>query len=123
LVAVDVVGGRVADQQDRDAGAVEDGRGVLVVRGEHRPPLAALLGRQQVTGADPLAGRYVVQGCGHRRLLPPRGRRARSPGHRRSSHLTPCRLQPPVEDVTPRLPYRTVDADLSDGGGTWARRG
>ena len=53
LVAEDVVGGRVADQQHRDAGLVEDRGGVLVVQVSIGPPLAALLGGDQVAGADP----------------------------------------------------------------------
>ncbi len=54
LVAVDVVRGGVADEQHRDAGLVEGGRGVHVVGGEHRPLLAALLHLAQVVGAHPL---------------------------------------------------------------------
>src|SRR6266545_1067396 len=73
LVAVHVVGGRVADQQHRDPGAVEDAGGVLVVAGEHRPLLAAFLGGEQVTGAYPSGCRASVQrghlGLGHHRLL------------------------------------------------------
>jgi hypothetical protein len=40
LEAVDVIARGVADEQDRDAGLVEDLRGVHVVGGEHRPLLA-----------------------------------------------------------------------------------
>jgi hypothetical protein len=61
LVPEDVVGRRVADQQHRDADPVEQGGGVLVVRGEHRPLLAALLGGEQVAGAHPAGGRAPVQ--------------------------------------------------------------
>ena len=56
LVAVDVVGGGVTDQEHRDAGLVEGGGGVHVVGGEHRPLLAALLHLAQVVGAHPLGG-------------------------------------------------------------------
>ena len=53
LVAVDVVARAVADQQHGDARLVERLGRVLLVGGEHRPLLAALLHLQQVVGADP----------------------------------------------------------------------
>ena len=54
LVGVDVVGRRVSDQEHVDAGLVEGRGGVLVVGGEHRELLAALLELAEVVGADPL---------------------------------------------------------------------
>ncbi len=52
LVGEDVVGGGVADEHHRDAGFVEGRGGVLVVRREHRPLLAALLHLLEVVDAD-----------------------------------------------------------------------
>ena len=52
LVAVDVVGRGVADEQQVDAGLVEGGGGVHVVGGEHGDLVAALLHLPQVMGAD-----------------------------------------------------------------------
>ncbi len=56
LVAEHVVRRAVADEQDRDAGLFEHGRGVLVVGGEHGEALAALLHLPQVV--DPGAARW-----------------------------------------------------------------
>ena len=47
-----VVAGRVADEQHRDAGRLEDRCGEHVVRRQHRPPLTAVLGALQVARAD-----------------------------------------------------------------------
>ena len=97
VVAVDVVGGRVPDEQHRDAGLVEDLRGVHVVGGEHRPPLAAFLELPQVMdpgslrpgpiGAGPVGRRHFGRANGpvdghvrHRCLLLPRGLPRRVPG-------------------------------------------
>ena len=51
LVAEHVVRGGVADEEHGDAGLLEDGRGVLVVGGEHGETLAALLHLPQVMDA------------------------------------------------------------------------
>ena len=51
LVCRDVVAGGVADEQDRDAGLVEDLGGVHVVRREHRPLAPLALHRVQVGDA------------------------------------------------------------------------
>ena len=53
LVAVDIVGRRVADQQRLDAGLVEELGGVLVVAGQHRPALPCRLALQKSVSADP----------------------------------------------------------------------
>ena len=52
VVAQVAVAHRVADEQDGDAGVVEDRGGHRVVRGEHRPLLAALLGGGDVVHGD-----------------------------------------------------------------------
>ena len=52
---------RVADQQHGDAGVVEDPRGQRVVRGQHRPLLAAGLGRRQIAHRDPAGRLPAVQ--------------------------------------------------------------
>ena len=52
---------RVADQQHRDAGLVEDGGGHRVVGGEHRPLLAALLGGGEVADGDAAGALAAVQ--------------------------------------------------------------
>ena len=89
VVAVDVVAGGVADEQDRDAGLVEDLRGVAIVGGEHRPALAPLLHLGEVVEAGALgAGRGAVG-----RLL---GGFARSTGRRGvlgSRHRRPSSLE------------------------------
>ncbi len=69
FVAEDVVGGRIAHQQDLDAGLVEDLRRVLVVGGQHGEALAVGFGLLQVVGADPghgLPGEFpttALRGC------------------------------------------------------------
>ena len=88
VVAVDDVGGRVADEQDGDAGLVEHPRGRVVVGREHRPALAAFLRGLQITDGDAAGGDPAVERhggrCSSRRCsghggvasLPPRGRLA-----------------------------------------------
>ena len=69
VVAVNHHGGRVADQQHRDTGVVENARGERVVGGEHGPLLAAGLRRGDIADGYPAAGvRSAVQrlGCGPR---------------------------------------------------------
>ena len=61
VVAVDDHRGRVADQEHRDAGRVEQARGQGVVGGEHRPPLALGLGGGEVTDGDAAPGGAAVQ--------------------------------------------------------------
>jgi len=62
VVAVDDVRGRVADEQDRDPGLVEDPGGEGVVGGQHGPALAAGLGGGQVADGDAPVGDAAVQG-------------------------------------------------------------
>src|SRR5918994_420732 len=67
LVAVDIVGGGFADEEDRHAGRVEDSRRVLLVRGQHRPALAALLCLAEVVDPHPPGrGPAVEARFGHR---------------------------------------------------------
>jgi hypothetical protein len=53
--------GRVADEQHRDPGLVEDVGGERVVGGEHRPLLTAGLGGRDVADGDPSPGLAAVQ--------------------------------------------------------------
>jgi voltage-gated potassium channel len=55
-VTVDDHGGRVTDQQDRNARLVEDVRREGVVGGEHRPLLASCLGGCDITDGNPSPG-------------------------------------------------------------------
>ena len=88
VVAVHVVGRRIADEQHRDARLVEDLRGVHVVGGEHRPPLPALLHLPQVVDPRPLGlhGRAVrrvnfrVARCSDITVRPPSRPAVRVPG-------------------------------------------
>src|SRR5699024_3482318 len=51
----------VADEQDRDAGLVEDPGAGGVVGGQHRPTLTAFLGPGQVTNGDAPMGDTAVE--------------------------------------------------------------
>ena len=52
VVAVDDVGGRIADQEDGNSGLVEESGGGEVVGGEHGPPMALDLHPLKMVGAD-----------------------------------------------------------------------
>ena len=126
LVAEDVVGGRVADEQHRDAGLVEDLRGVLVVGGQHREALAALLHRAQVVDADPLDGVRRRAPSPNRRGEPsrswrtsgrvPRGSLGGVPGHGPSCHgrrsAARSVLLPAVGDRQPAVAAERLERDL-----------
>ena len=67
VVAEDVVAGGVADQQEVDAGLVEDARRELVVAGQPRDRDGLLLGPLEMPGPDSLEVRLVCRslGIGH----------------------------------------------------------